>query len=83
MLIVDRTILAMLGKQRKAAQNTERKISFRWKVLQALGVILIGLGLLIDWPPPQEANLPDTTSFFVILGLFIMATGFLLALRRE
>ena len=73
----------MLEKQKEEAHNRQRKISLRWKVLQVLGAILIALGLLVDWSPPQGANLPDTASFFVILGVLIMATGFLLALRRE
>lgn len=83
MLMVDRGILAMLEKQRDETHNTESKISLRWKVLQVLGAILIALGLFVDWSPPQEANLPDTASFFVIVGVLIMATGFLLVLRRE
>lgn len=73
----------MLEKQREEAHDTERKISLRWKVLQVLGAILMTLGLFIDWPPPQEANLPDTASFFVIVGLLVMSAGFLLALRRD
>ena len=73
----------MPEKQREEAHDTERKISLRWKVLQVLGAILMALGFFIDWPPPQEANLPDTTSFFVIVGLLVMSAGFLLALRRD
>lgn len=72
----------MLGKQREEAHNTERKISLRWKVLQILGAILMALGLFIDWPPPQEATLPDTDSFLVIVGSLVVAVGCLLALRR-
>lgn len=73
----------MLGKQREEAHDTKRKISLRWKVLQVMGAILMALGLFIDWPPPQEANLPDTASFLLIVGALIMTAGFLLALRRE
>lgn len=73
----------MLEKQREEARDTERKISLRWKVLQVLGAIPMALGFFIDWPPPQEANLPDTASFFVIVGLLVMSAGFLLALRRD
>lgn len=73
----------MLEKQREEAHDTERKISLRWKALQVLGAILMALGLFIDWSPPQEAHLPDTASFFVIVGVLVMTTGFLLALRRE
>jgi lipid-A-disaccharide synthase-like uncharacterized protein len=83
MLMMKWIILTMLEKQKEEAHNRQWKISLRWKVLQVLGAILIALGLFVDWSPPQEANLPDTASFFVILGVLIMATGFLLALRRE
>lgn len=73
----------MREKQREEFHETDRKISLRWKVLEALGGVLIGLGLLIDWPAPQEADLPDTSSFLVIVGGVVMAAGLLLALRRE
>jgi len=73
----------MLERQQAEAHNTEWKISLRWKGLQVLGAILIALGIFVDWSPPQEANLPDTASFFVIVGVLIMATGFLLTLRRK
>jgi hypothetical protein len=73
----------MLEKQREEAHDTERKISLRWKVLQVLGAILMALGLLIDWPPPQEANLPDTASFLMIVGALLGVAGLLLALLRE
>jgi LPXTG-motif cell wall-anchored protein len=73
----------MLEKQTEEVHNTERKIAARWKVLQALGGILIGLGLFIDWPAPPETNLPDTSSFLMIVGALVVAAGLLLALRRE
>jgi len=83
MLMADLVILAMLGKQRQETHNIEWKISLRWKVLQVLGAILIALGLCIDWSPQPDVNLPDTASFLVIVGVLVMATGFLLALRRK
>lgn len=64
-------------------QETLRRISIRWKVLQAVGAVLIMLGLFIEWPPPQEAGLPDTSSFLVILGGLLGAVGLLAAFRRE
>ena len=73
----------MREKQTEEIHETDRKISLRWKVLQVLGGILIGLGLLIDWPAPQEANQPGTSSFLVIVGALVMTVGLLLALRRE
>ncbi len=73
----------MQEKPPEEAHETDRQIAMRWKVLQALGAILIALGLLIDWSPQQEASLPDTSSFLVIVGAVVMAAGLLLALRRE
>ncbi|MDH4085155.1 MAG: LPXTG cell wall anchor domain-containing protein [Nitrospira sp.] len=73
----------MREKQTEEVHETDRKISLRWKVLQVLGAILIGLGLLIDWPAPSETNLPDTSSFLVIVGALVGVAGLLLALRRE
>lgn len=73
----------MLEKQRERAHNTERKISLRWKALQVLGTVLMAFGLFIDWPPPQDADLPDTASFLMIIGALLGVVGLLLALRRE
>jgi hypothetical protein len=72
----------MKSKTEESSTETAARISIRWKVLQGLGAILIAIGLFIDWPPPQEANLPDTSSFLIILGGLLGATGLLAALRR-
>lgn len=63
--------------------ETARRISIRWKVMQALGAILVALGFFADWPPPQEAGLPDTSTFLIIVGGLLGAAGLLAALRRE
>jgi len=73
----------MREKQTEEIHKIERKISLRWKALQALGAILIALSLLIDWPPQQDASLPDTSSFLVIVGALVVTAGLLLALQRE
>jgi len=39
-----------------------------WKLLIGIGTILIALGLFIDWPPETDPSLPDTKSFFLLLG---------------
>lgn len=70
-------------KTEERSMETTRRISIRWKVLQALGAILIAMGLFVDWPPPQEANLPDTSSFLIIVGGLLGAAGLLAALQRE
>jgi hypothetical protein len=73
----------MERKTGESTTETARRISIRWKVLQALGATLIAMGLFADWPPQQEAGLPDTSSFLIIVGGLLGAAGFLAALRRE
>lgn len=73
----------MREEQRQETRDTGQKISIRWKVLVTLGGALITLGLLIDWPPPQETSLPDTASFLMTVGGLVVTAGLLLALRRE
>ncbi|OQW33016.1 MAG: hypothetical protein A4E19_06615 [Nitrospira sp. SG-bin1] len=63
------------------SQEMFRRISIRWKIMLVLGTILIALGLFVDWPP-QEADLPDTASFLVILGGLLGSAGLLAVLRR-
>ena len=58
-------------------------MSLRWKVVQVFGAVLIALGLFIDWPPAQEASVPDTSSFLIVLGALLSAAGLLVAWRRE
>lgn len=73
----------MERKTEEKSMEMARRISIRWKVLQALGAILIAMGLFVDWQPPQEACLPNTSSFLIILGGLLGAAGFFAALRRE
>jgi uncharacterized membrane protein HdeD (DUF308 family) len=71
----------MLEKQSEEAHETHRRITTRWKVMLALGAVLIALGLFVDWPP-SEANLPNTSSFLIILGGLLGAVRLLTILRR-
>ena len=71
----------MSQEQAEKRSDTNQRIRLRWKVMLVLSAILIALGLVIDWPP-QEVNLPDTSSFLVILGGFLGAAGLLAALRQ-
>ncbi|NGZ09389.1 MAG: hypothetical protein CV088_08370 [Nitrospira sp. LK70] len=73
----------MSEKKSEAAHETDRRISIRWKIMQALGAALIAMGLFVDWPPPQEAGLPDTSSFLIILGGLLGAAGLLAAIRKD
>jgi hypothetical protein len=43
---------------------------------------LIALGLFMDWPAAPEANVPDTSSFLIILGALLGAAGLLVAWRQ-
>ncbi|MFO0698450.1 MAG: hypothetical protein U0236_04410 [Nitrospira sp.] len=68
-------------RQEDTAESTHH-LRLRWKVMLALGTILILLGLCIDWAPSQEAGLPDTSSFLVSLGILLGFAGLLIATRR-
>jgi hypothetical protein len=57
-------------------------IRLRWKVMLTMSAVLIVLGFCIDWSPPQDASLPDTSSFLVILGILLGLVGLLTATRR-
>jgi hypothetical protein len=72
----------MSGKKAEATHETDRRMSIRWKVMQALGAVLIAMGLFVDWPPLQEAGLPDTSSFLIILGRLLGAAGLLAAIQK-
>ncbi|HRI39612.1 MAG TPA: hypothetical protein PLO50_13735 [Nitrospira sp.] len=62
--------------------ETIRRFTLRWKVMLALSAILITIGTCVDWSPSQDANLPDTSSFLVILGILLGCAGLLTATRR-
>jgi hypothetical protein len=59
------------------------RIALRWKVLQGVGMILIGLGAFIDWPARVDASLPETSSFLVILGLLVGGAGLFAGFGQE
>jgi hypothetical protein len=69
------------GMQEDAAKNNHR-FTLRWKVMLALGAIFIALGMCVDWSPSQDASLPNTPSFLVILGILLGFAGLLTATRR-
>ncbi|MBH0202181.1 MAG: hypothetical protein HP496_07795 [Nitrospira sp.] len=73
----------MSEKQSQEAHETDRRITIRWKVMLALSTVFIALGLFVDWPPPQEASIPNTSSFLIIIGGLLGAVGLLTALRGE
>jgi hypothetical protein len=72
----------MSKKQSQEAHETDRRITIRWKGMLALSIISIALGLFVEWPPPQEASIPNTSSFLIILGGLLGTVGLLTALRR-
>lgn len=73
----------MSEKQSREAHEADRQITIRWKVMLALSIVLIALGLFVEWPPPQETSVPNTSSFLIILGGLLGAVGLLTALRGE
>ena len=59
-----------------------RRLSFRWKVLQVVGVALIALAVFIDWPAPSNPGVPQTSSFLLVLGIVVLGAG-LIAERQN
>jgi hypothetical protein len=68
------------GMQEDTSEKNHR-LAVRWKVMLALSTILVTLGICIDWSPPQDAGLPDTSTFLVILGILLGFGGILTATR--
>ncbi|ALA58638.1 hypothetical protein [Nitrospira moscoviensis] len=71
------------GRSAKDASHLLRRMAWRWKVLVGVGAGLIVLALAIDWPPPTESSLPETTSFLVFLGAVVGAAGIIMGFSRE
>ena len=72
----------MPGERQEDTAEKNHSLTLRWKMMLALSAILIVLGLCIEWSPPQNASLPDTSSFLVILGILLGFAGLLTATRR-
>jgi hypothetical protein len=66
----------------KGSVETNRRFTLRWKVMLVLSAVFIALGMCVDWSPSQDASLPDTSSFLVILGVLLGCAGLLTATRR-
>lgn len=60
-----------------------RRIALRWKLLQGIGVILIAMGIFIDWPARVDASLPETSSFLLIIGTLVGGAGLFAGMRQE
>lgn len=58
-------------------------MALRWKLLIGIGTLLISLGLFIDWPPQTDSSLPDTRSFFLLLGGVVGISGLVIGLKRD
>lgn len=58
-------------------------MALRWKVLVALGALLIALAIFVDWPPPSESGLPETRSFLLFLGAIVGLAGLIVGFFRE
>jgi hypothetical protein len=64
-------------------RSTIRGMALRWKVLVALGALLIALAMFVDWPPPSESSLPETKSFLLFLGAIVGMAGLIVGFWRE
>ena len=60
-----------------------RRLSFRWKVLQGLGAVLVALAVMIYWPTASDPTLPSTRSFLLMLGACVFVAGLLAERRRD
>lgn len=58
-------------------------MALRWKLLVGLGMVLIALGLGVDWSPKTDPSLPDTRSFLLFLGGVVGVAGLLFGLKQE
>lgn len=58
-------------------------MALRSKLLLCLGIALIALGLGVDWPPHTDSSLPNTRSFFLLLGGVVGISGLVIGLRRD
>ena len=58
-------------------------MALRSKLLLCLGIALIALGLGVDWPPQIDSSLPNTKSFFLLLGGVVGISGLVIGLMRN
>ena len=58
-------------------------MALRWKLLLGLGIALIALGLGVDWPRQTDSSLPNTRSFFLLLGGVVGISGLVIGLTRN
>lgn len=65
------------------SSHSLRRIALRWKMLQAVGMILIALGTFGDWAPRVDPSLPETSSFLLILGMLVGGAGLFAGIRQE
>ncbi len=77
---VGRTPMPKETQEDMAAKN--HCLALRWKMMLVLSAVLIALGICLDWSPSQDAGLPDTSSFLLILGVLLGCAGLLTATHR-
>ena len=58
-------------------------MALRSKLLLCLGIGLIALGLGVDWPPQTDSSLPNTKSFFLLLGGVVGISGLVIGLTQN
>jgi hypothetical protein len=73
----------MMEESEPGSSHSLRRIALRWKVLQAVGVILIALGTFVDWAPRVDPSLPETSSFLLMLGTLVGAAGLFAGMWQE
>lgn len=58
-------------------------MALRWKLLVGLGIVLITLGLGVNWPSQTDPSLPNTRLFFLLLGGVVGLSGLVIGLTRN
>jgi len=58
-----------------------RRLAWRRTLLEVLGIGLIVVGLMVNWPPSDDPSLPATRPFVILLGLLMFMSG--MALKRR
>jgi hypothetical protein len=62
-------------------RSLRRRLARRRTLLELLGIALIVAGLVVNWPPSDDASIPATRPFLVLLGVLTFAAGLALEHR--
>lgn len=64
-------------------RSYDELMSKRQIILIGLGTLLVLAGLVGKWPEPTDPTVPQTKSFFLIVGGIVGSAGVLMAIRHS